>query len=137
MAEGLIRARLAADGVDGRVTVASVGTWAATGQPATENAVLAMAERGIDIRDHRSREVTATDMADSDLVLVMTEGHQSALTVEFPGQRDRVRRMSELAGGQWDVADPVGQPLAAYRATASELARLIDAGWRVILGEAP
>ena len=51
MAEGLIRARLAAEGRQDRVSVASAGTWADDARSATPNAVATMAARGIDIAD--------------------------------------------------------------------------------------
>ena len=46
MATGLLRQRLAEDGLDGDVMVYSVGTWGLDGEPASEHAVHVMAERG-------------------------------------------------------------------------------------------
>lgn len=134
MAEGLIRSRLLAEGRADEVLVSSAGTWAAPGEPPVSESVQALAELGIDIAAHRSREVSPEDMS-ADLVLVMTDSHRLALAAEFPAARERVLLVSELAGGAWDIADPVGQPLPAHQATASELARLLDAGWRRIVGE--
>lgn len=136
MAEGLLRLRLAATGGDSGVVVSSAGTWAVDGQPATPHAVTTLAERGGDIANHRSREVTLEMVTAADLVLVMTSGHLEAIRAEFPVARDKTLLMSQLAGGRWDVEDPVGQPLAAYRATADELERLIAAGWAQLLAQA-
>jgi protein-tyrosine-phosphatase len=136
MAEGLIRSRIEAEGLEGRVSVSSAGTWTDSGVPATQNAVAALAERGLDISSHRSREVSEDMMQGADLILVMTGSHLQALTAEFPGQSDRVRLLSSLAGGAWDIADPVGGSLDDYRVTAAEIERLIDAGWDVIVGSA-
>ena len=135
MAEGLLRARLSAAGRDADVAVASAGTWAAAGRPATDHALATLSERGIDLAEHRSREVTSMDVAAADLVLVMTDSHRAALLTEFPAARGKILLFSQLAGGGWDVADPIGQPIDAYRATADELDRLIDAGWARILGQ--
>jgi len=134
MAEGLIRARLAAEGRQDRVSVASAGTWADDARSATPNAVATMAERGIDIADHRSSEIDAAQLDSADLVLVMTGGHREAIAAEFPDARDKTRLLSSLAGREWDIADPVGGSLDDYRATADELLRLIDAGWAEIVG---
>lgn len=134
MAEGLIRARLEAEGLAGAVTVTSAGTWAMPDSPASAHAVAAMAERGIDLSDHLSRTVHAPLLAEADLVLAMTDGHRQAMEAEFPDARGKVRLLAGLAGGTWDVADPVGGSLDDYRATASELERLIDAGWAEITG---
>lgn len=137
MAEGLIRARIDAEGLGDRITVASAGTWAAPDRPATEHAVTVMARRGVDISGHASREVTGELLEWADLVLVMTEGHEQGVLADFPASRAKVRLLSTLAGGRWDVADPVGNPVEDYDATAVEIARLIDAGWDVIRGDRP
>jgi len=136
MAEGLIQARLAAEDRLGQVSVSSVGTWARPDCPATDKAVITLAERDIDISSHRSREVSAEILAEADLILVMTRGHQEAILAEFPEVDGRIHRFSHLDRGAWDVVDPVSQPLASYQATARELERLIEAGWSLILGEA-
>jgi protein-tyrosine-phosphatase len=93
-----------------------------------------MAERGIDIGRHQATEVDANLLGWADVVLVMTASHREALAEEFPGTADKLILMSCLDGGDWDVADPVGGTLEDYRATAKELARLIDRGWPVIVG---
>jgi protein-tyrosine-phosphatase len=134
MAEGLIRARLEATGMSHLVSVSSAGTWAEDGLPATHHAVRAAAERNVDISCHRSREVSRELVGPADLILVMTASHAEALRAEFPDAGSRVQRISALAGGAWDVADPVGGSLDDYRATAAELARLIAAGWDEITG---
>lgn len=136
MAEGLIRAAAAARGLGDRVVVTSSGTWAEDGHPATRHAVVTLAERGIDIRGHVSRSLDPLRVATADLILVMTDNHRQALLAEFPAARGKVMRMSELAGGAWDVADPIGGPIEDYRATADELARLIERGWDAIAGGA-
>lgn len=133
MAEGLLRQRLAVAGLGGRVLVSSAGTWARAGAPATDKAVATLAERGIALHGHRSREVDGALLADADLILVMTRGHAEALVAEFPQAGARLLRFAQLAGGSWDIADPVGQGMDAYRATAAELDLLLEAGWAMLL----
>lgn len=137
MAEGLIRQRVVAAASDGQVLVASAGTWAQDGLPATPKAVAVMAEQGIDIGPHRSREVTAGMLAQADLILVMTRGHAESLAAEFPEAAERILLFSALGGGAHDIADPVGLPAADYRRTATELAGLIERGWSRISGWVP
>lgn len=134
MAEALIAARAAREGA--AVSVSSAGTWARAGAPAMPSAVAVMAERGLDISRHGAREVSAPLLRSAALVLVMTEGHREALCAEFPESAARIALFSSLDGGRWDIADPVAEPIDAYRATADELARLVDAGWPTICGTA-
>jgi len=132
MAEALIRARAHRAGLDGRLDVGSVGTWTVDGAPASGHAQEVMRARGLDLGGHRSREVKAEAVAWADVILTMTADHQAALEAEFAAARGKTRRLSSLAGGSWDVADPMGGELDDYRATADELERLVDAGWAVI-----
>jgi protein-tyrosine-phosphatase len=136
MAEALLRARVARAGLDEDVHVVSAGTWAQPGLPPTPHAVEALGECGLAWQGAMSQAVDADLMSASALVLVMTRSHAEALRAEFPAQAHKVTLMSELAGGRWDIADPVGGSLEDYRATRDELARLIDAGWAGILADA-
>jgi protein-tyrosine phosphatase len=134
MAEGLIRERLEREGLEGEVQVASCGTWTVEGVAPTDHAVTVMSERDIDISDGESAEVDAQMVADSDLILVMTDSHLIGVTTDFPEAVGKTKLVSALAGSRYDIADPVGGSLEDYRSTADELARLIDAGWSEIVG---
>lgn len=137
MAEALIRARADARTPRSGVMVRSAGTWASADAGATGHAVAAMAERGLDIAGHRSREIDTDMVAWADIILVMTAGHAQAIAREFAEAGPKLRLISSLEGGDWDVADPVGGSLDDYRATANELERLIEAGWPTIAGDTP
>jgi len=63
--------RLAMEKLDAPHRVLSAGVWAADGDPASENAVATMAERGIDISDHRSHSLTTEEIAGAALILVI------------------------------------------------------------------
>jgi len=69
MAAALLRRRLAEDGRADAFRVRSAGTWALDGSPAAPYARQVMAERGLDISDHRAHELTAQDVAEADLIL--------------------------------------------------------------------
>lgn len=133
MAEGLLRQRMAEEGLDSRYEVASAGTWGVQGSPASENAVAVMAERGVDIGAHRARTVSAPDVAAADLILVMSREHQQVLENTWPQYRWKVRRLSEMAGKRRDVQDPYGGPIEEYRACADVIAGYIDLGLEQIV----
>lgn len=130
MAEGLLARRAAA--ADLPLIIASAGTWADSGLRPTENAIAVMAERGIDIAKIRSTEITSDLVISAYLILAMTAGHREALETEFVAAKGKTWLFSELEGGTWDIEDPVGGSLEDYRATADQLERLTDAGWRLI-----
>ena len=139
MAEGLMKARAEALGVAAGLTIESAGTWARDGIPATDDAVRVMTERGIDINPHRSRDLRSQMLENADLVLVMTSGHRESIAADDLVTEDetgaKIRLFSELGGATYDIVDPVGRGTATYRATAEELAALIETGWAMISGK--
>ena len=104
--------------------VSSAGIYAENGAPASENAVAAMAARGVDISSHRARKLTGAD-AEADMVICMTRRHKAAVKAMFPGAR--AYTLTELAGEYGDVPDPYGGGPAEYESCAGELERLTNA----------
>ncbi|MGH2736130.1 MAG: low molecular weight protein arginine phosphatase [Actinomycetota bacterium] len=148
MAEALLRAELERRGCEG-IEVASAGTWAGSGSPATPDAVAVLRPANVDLSDHRSRPLRVEDLEESDLVVAMTSVHvreilemsagverklvllkQLAETdVEGAGPDATVAgRLEALFGGrrpEWrrahDVDDPMGLPTSAYERALREL----------------
>jgi protein-tyrosine phosphatase len=130
------------------------------GRPVLPEVVTVLSGYGLDLSGHRSRQMTATDVGEADLVLGMERRHgrEAVLLVpsalgrtftlkdlvrrgEKSGPRGRVetldswletvgqgREKSSLIGrsADDDVADPLGGVLADYRATAAEIADLVE-----------
>jgi len=133
MAEALLRARLARDEARQDWQVGSAGVWAAEGQPASAYAIEEMAQRGIDLRGHRSRNVTRELMAEADLVLALTRHHAEALRSDFPEHACKVCLLSEMVGQVYDIYDPYGGTRMEYAYIASELEQLLEAGYERIV----
>lgn len=128
MAEALLKKELVDHQVSGEWRISSAGTWAVDGLQASERGVAVMQERNLDTSAHRSREVTASILAEADLVLTLTSGHAEALRVEYPAERSKIFLLSDMAGPPYDIKDPYGGSLRQYRRTADELANLIERG---------
>jgi protein-tyrosine-phosphatase len=133
MAEGLLQHKLAQKDLAGRHEVHSVGVWAIDGRPASPNAVAIMAERGIDIKDHTARTITSSDVAEADLILVMSREHAELIRNTWPQYGWQVYLLSEMTGKRKDVEDPYGGSIEEYRACADVIARYIDQGFPRIL----
>lgn len=122
MAEALFRK--ACDGAPGlaHVAVDSAGTLGLVGRPASPEAVRALAERGLDLRGHRSRALDAERLRAADVTLAMTWDHLEELARRFPdagGERYLLRafeRGVEPSGDPADLEDPIGEPIDVYRA---------------------
>lgn len=152
MAAALLSDRAEREGMD--LVVKSAGT-SATGGGAMPDAISVMANRGIDLRDHRSRSLANALDGDFDILLGLSPSHSRAIkesaepewtfalkefvaTARAAGPRlpgedvgDYVSRLHYLRTqdppqGEMAVDDPIGKGLAAYERCAVELSALID-----------
>lgn len=104
--------------------VASAGTHAAAGHPASPNAVDVLAARGLDVSDHRSTPLEPARLAEVDLVLCMTLAHLAAAVQLGRGSAFEVALFDP--DGR-EVDDPFGAPTRIYAAVAADLARMAEA----------
>jgi protein-tyrosine phosphatase len=82
--------------LDGALNVRSAGTWARPGSPPTPEAEASVAERGIDISDHRSTSVSPDLIGWADLIITMTAEHRDEVLDMKPDAADRTFTLKEL-----------------------------------------
>lgn len=126
MAEAVARAEIRKRGWQ-HVLVASAGISAYPGVPASEEAVRAGVDVGLDLAAHRARLVDP-DLVDwADLVLTMGDSHLNAVTQM--GGAGKVSLLGDFAAGEdgagGAVSDPFGGEVALYRQTLVELQSLV------------
>jgi len=129
MAMGLLRERLHEEGLEGEYRVHSAGVWGLKSQPPSTYSRQMMAQRGIDISDHRSHDLTPEDVEEADLILTMERGQAEAIRLEFPQHAHKVYLLSQMIGRQYEIRDPYGDSLQEYRQCAAEIERLIEEGY--------
>ncbi len=120
MAEGLLRDQLPADcGWE----ISSAGVCAANGWPASENAIEAMHELGIDISGLTSQTLTPKLIEEADLLITMTQGHRNAILQGSPESEGKVFLLKSfgIAQSSADIYDPVGEALGIYRRVRDEI----------------
>ncbi len=115
MAEGIFNS-LGFNGV-----ASSAGVAAMDGGSASRNSVDAVKEWGIDLRYHKSAQITGKMYDNADIILTMTQNHKMSLPLS-----EKVMTLGEFAGGFGDVADPYGGDLEVYKACAAEIKSLIE-----------
>ncbi|MBR7133699.1 MAG: ribosomal protein S18-alanine N-acetyltransferase [Clostridia bacterium] len=126
MAEGYLKTK--------GITAFSRGLCA-DGSAVSPNSKEAMAETGVDISGHISKQLTAVDLSEADKIICMSHSHRAALLGVACD-----KEITVLGGG---VSDPYGGDIAAYRACRdqiiNELDRLLDSGffadYRVVSAE--
>jgi protein-tyrosine phosphatase len=131
MAEGYLRHRARTEGL-AELEVDSAGTLGIRKAPASDEAIQAMAEIGIDISGHRSKGVKSKILDGTDLTVAMTHDHLDFLAARHPGGEDERLLLRAFENGPspapnpHDLADPIGHPVEFYREQVPLITRCID-----------
>ena len=138
MAEALLNKHIGQSGAAGKVKVFSAGLFADPDSPASAGAQAAMSGRGLDLSNHRARQLLPEIVQAADLILAMTKRHKQALVNLAPEAAGKIFTLAEYAGEDQDVSDPFGQSQAVYDETAAEIERItaiigekIRNGWKI------
>jgi protein-tyrosine phosphatase len=132
MAEAMLKARVKAGGLEGKVLVLSAGLAAYGESPASAHARTAVAKRGLDLSAHRSRQLLPEMVKAADIILTMTAAHKRAIAERTPEAAGKVYTMAEYAGEDGDVADPFGGSEELYEACAVDIERFVEKIWQKI-----
>lgn len=103
--------------------VVSAGVAARTGDPVSENSVVALKKVGIDISGQRSRPLTRELLDAAALVLCMTEAHRAMIQLTLEPVPDNLFLFREFMPREADkeIGDPYGGPLKIYEACRDEM----------------
>lgn len=121
MAEGILRSVLPSE-IEALVRVVSAGTGAPPGAPATSLAISTAAGQGIDIRDHRAKELTAKLIQESDLILGMEPEHVQRVAALVPAAASRAHLVTARGADRGlnpghGISDPIGSGPDTYHDT--------------------
>ena len=126
MAAALARRGAAERSLDS-VDVASAGTSAWAGAPASEEVPRVLDEIGVELGDHASSPLTPEAVERADRILVMNVGHRAA--VEALGGGGKVQLVTAFLEGpeaNQPVMDPIGGGIETYRRTRDQLRRAVE-----------
>lgn len=109
------------------MTVASAGLAALEGVPADATAQRLMAGLGLDISDHRGRQLTSAMALRTDLILVMDERQKMECGQMVPSATGRIFLL-----GHWqpdaarEIPDPFRKGPGAFQAALDQISRSIE-----------
>ncbi len=110
LAEGLFKEYLKENNITD-IEVSSAGVGAFPGDGVSINSILVAGNRGIDISDHRARNINPEHLLTTDLFFCMSDSHKQVL----------LRHCDESKIVVLDVADPYGRPIEVYEECAKQL----------------
>lgn len=118
IAEGLFKQALP------EKAVFSAGLSAMVGDPADPLSIQLMLEHGIDIREHRARNMAGWMISETDLIVTMDQDQKRFIEQRFPAARGKVVRIGESE--KYDVPDPYRQGLSVFRHSYNLIAHGVD-----------
>ena len=122
-----MRSLLEKCGLGDKVHVYSSGTSVTTPRRASENAIIALNEIGLDLTKHKSQLTTRELIEEADLVLAMTEEHKRYVLSILSDARDKVFTLIEYAtGDKGDISDPYLMDIDTYRSVRNEILKYLE-----------
>lgn len=139
MAEGLLKEKIRLRGKKKEtIEVSSAGLMTVDGLKASEYSIGALNDRGVDLREHRSRRLTVEMIEEADLILTMTKAHKIAVTMMSEKAIGKTYTLKEYADDideEMDIADPFGMDMDVYLYCAEEISKALDVMINKITGE--
>lgn len=107
----------------------SCGTSAQSGQPATKNAIEAISEYDVDMKNHRAKYIDEVNLTNYDLIICLTESHKNIVLYMYPNIKDKIFTLKEYINKDTeykDIDDPWGFDINVYRTCAEEIVENVD-----------
>lgn len=104
--------------------VYSSGIFAEDGDMPTYNAIQAIKEYGVDLREHRATNIRSSKIEDMDIILCATNSHKNNVINMYPNLKDKIYTIKEYAGfneSDLDIQDPFGYDIETYRFCANSI----------------
>jgi len=127
MAEYLLRSLCAgrSPGNPVGVEVRSAGLMNTTGTDASDQVLMVMRERGIDMSRHKAKQVDSELVDWADLILCMEQFHLEAMQKEFPRACAKIYLLTEYCGSSGDIIDPTGRNYRFFSECANQMEELL------------
>lgn len=103
--------------------VSSAGI-ASGGGRATSTACQIMKDMNLSIEEHHSRQLTASLVEESDLIIALDHSHRNVIENSFPEAADKLQMINDTG-----VTDPIGGNEEIYRRCAEEIERALENRW--------
>lgn len=111
----------------GNWNIESAGSWVRQEASAHPLAVRYADEIGVDLRRHKSREVSSVILGRADLIVVMSRGQREAIQFEFSECRDRVQSLNDLIEDEnYEIPDPAESDFAEAGPIWREIQNKVD-----------
>ena len=105
----------------------SAGTFNSGRHRASDEVIQVMHEKGLEIRQHSSRQIDGELIDWADVILAMQLNHREYILSHFPRAEEKAHLHTEFVGQDGEVPDPSGCAIEMYRECADRLMALLEA----------
>lgn len=110
-----------------KITVASAGSSAMEGSPASQYSIEIAKTHGLDLSRHRARLLNAAMVRDADLIVTMGVRHRETVGAIDPDALEYTFLLTNFSDRHHgDVPDPIGGPLELYRSTYGVIRECVE-----------
>lgn len=106
IAAAILSRELATRNMPGEWIVESAGSWVSDLAPATPEALIEAAKRGLDLSTHTSKGIEGIHREQIDLFLVMEKGQKESILLDYPKLKYKTYLLSEITGVSFSIPDP-------------------------------
>lgn len=100
--------------------------------PASENAQKAVAEGGLDLSQHMSKQISEEDIKTSDVIFTMTNPHKQMLSAVCNRFNKPIFTLAEFTGNAEDISDPYGGSLEVYEKCFGQITKYVKEAAEII-----
>jgi protein-tyrosine-phosphatase len=112
--------------------IASAGIFATSGYSAAQNTLELLKQKGLDLSQHRSSQITREMVQHYNLILTMERGQKEALQVAFPEHTQKIFLLSEMIEENWEIIDPIGGSFCEFEDAARDIEHILTKGFEKI-----
>ncbi len=105
------------------------GIFAEDGDPATDYAIEAAEEYGVDLKNHKATNIRKIHLEEMDLILCATTSHKNMLIQMAPELKNKIYTLKEYTNKNetnLDIKDPWGYDIQTYRRCIAEIDNYLD-----------
>lgn len=124
MAEAIAKKLLCEKGIEAEVCSRGISVfYKAKAHP---NSIKALAEKGIELKNHYACQITKEDITPDCLIIAMTVRQRDFIKESFPMADKKTLTLYEAAGlEEQDVSDPYCAPVEIYEKCCEEIMKLV------------
>ena len=111
------------------IDVYSCGIFAQDGDMPTYNAIEAMKEYNVELKNHKATNIRNSKIEDMDIILCATVSHKNNVISMYPELTNKIYTIKEYAGfdkNDLDIPDPWGYDIETYRFCASTINKCLE-----------